>query len=488
VQWIDNSGVVKEPADPSIHFRGHVEGDPTSWARISRRGNALAGVISTDGELYFLEPASRFFGEDVPAETLAYRLSDTESEWLPGSCAARQVSPREQRRMKRWQRRNAAQVLGNVLGNVATTSAAAAAGQLKRAELGMVADFEYFSRHGATSSDDIAEIVNAVDGIYQAEIGVTIDLVTTVVFTDSSDPFSGATNPNSILNEFTTWKNANDDTPSEALWGTDYAHLVTGRDLDSTTIGIAFVGAVCGGSATGVDQDFSTALNMMTLLFAHEMGHNFGASHDGTGNAASCPSGTYIMSPAISGSLQQKFSTCSKDAINPFVASVTDNGSNNGCLDLVNPTPTPTPAPLTLNPINSPITLGTNATLTGTGFTAGSRIIGFVGTSSGTQSIGPFVPSSWSATSLVWQAPANMSLGQGFAILAIVNTDQNYVGSEYRQALLYGNASMNRPTILGINGTSIHQPDGALPVVYASTPIYPGSVVTITERASTTSA
>jgi hypothetical protein len=101
--------------------------------------------------------------------------------------------------MKRWQRRNAAQVLatcsarGDHVGGCAGT-------QLHRAELGMVADFEYFSRHGATSSDDIAEVVNAVDGIYQSEIGVTIDLVTTVVFTDSSGPFSGATSPNSILN------------------------------------------------------------------------------------------------------------------------------------------------------------------------------------------------------------------------------------------------------------------------------------------------
>ena len=91
VQWVDNSGVVKEPADPSIHFRGHVEGDPTSWARISRRGNALAGVISTDGELYFLEPASRFFGDDVPAETLAYRLSDTEVRWLPAGVRGAQL-------------------------------------------------------------------------------------------------------------------------------------------------------------------------------------------------------------------------------------------------------------------------------------------------------------------------------------------------------------------------------------------------------------
>jgi hypothetical protein len=132
-----------------------------------------------------------------------------------------------------------------------------------------------------------------------------------------------------------------------------------------------------------------------------------------------------------------------------------------------------------LNAIGSPVVVGTTATFTGAGFTAGSRIIGFIGTSSGTQSVGPFTPRSWTATQLVWDVPASLPLGQGFAIFAVVNTDQGYIGSQYQQALLYGSASLNRPTILTINGNALHAPDGALPVVYVSTPIYPGSEVTL---------
>lgn len=477
VRWVDDTGVVIEPAGGGEYYRGHVVGDPRSWARITVRGEALAGMISTDGEVYFLEPASRFFGEEVRGETLAYRLSDTDSEWDLNSCAAQEPGPRERRRIEHQRRRGAARTrtLSQVLGS---TAAVVASAQAKRAELGMVADFKYFNTHGAASANDIAEIVNSVDGIYQSELGVTVQVVTTVVFTTAgSDPFSTTTNPNSLLTDFNTWRNNNNKNPSQALWGTDFAHLMTGRNLDGSVIGIAFVGAVCSGQATGVDQDFTTAANMLTLLVAHEMGHNFGASHDAqAGSPCVNAPNTFIMNPVISSSLQQKFSDCSKSSINPFVAGAS-------CLDTVNvtpPTPTPTPAPLTLNPIPSPITLGTTTSLTGTGFTAGSRIIGFVGTSSGTQSIGPFTPRTWSSTQLTWDVPANMSLGQGFAILAIVNIDQNYVGSEYQQAFLFGNATMNRPTILSINSTGLHAPDGALPVVYVSTPIYPGSIVTLT--------
>ena len=144
------------------------------------------------------------------------------------------------------------------------------------------------------------------------------------------------------------------------------------------------------------------------------------------------------------------------------------------------PTLTPTlPPNVVLNPIASPVVPGTSATFTGSGFTAGSRITGLVGTSSGNVSVGPFTPRSWSPTQLVWDVPASLPLGQGFAIFAVVNTDQGYIGSQYQQALLYGSAALNRPTILTINGGSLHPPDGALPVVYVSTPIYPGTEATI---------
>jgi len=124
--------------------------------------------------------------------------------------------------------------------------------------------------------------------------------------------------------------------------------------------------------------------------------------------------------------------------------------------------------------------VGSTTTLTGTGFTAGSQIMGFVGTAQGTQRIGPFVPSSWTSTSLTWNVPASLPLGFGYAVIAVVNTDQGYASSQYQSALLYGNAALNRPTILGVNGSGLHAPDGSLAVVYVSTPIYPGTTVTLT--------
>jgi hypothetical protein len=476
VHWVDDRGVVDEPADGSGFYRGHVEGDPTSWVRLALRDGAMSGIASTGGELYFFEPASRFFGEDVVGETLAYRLSDTDTAWDPGSCAAHVRSPRARRVMR--QGRTAAEALRNVIGSGAFQ--AAAASTLKRAQLGMVADFEYFGRHGAGSADAIAQLVNNVDGIYQSEIGVTLDLVSTVVFTTSNDPFDDSTNPNTLLNEVATYRNANNKNSSQAMWGTDYTHLITGRDLDGTVIGIAFIGAVCDAtSAVGVDQDYTTAVNLLTLLLSHEMGHNFGAFHDAQANN-SCPCcasspATFIMNPVLSGSLQSKFSDCSKSFINPFV-----NGA--GCLDTVpagSPTPTPTPTPLALNPLPSPIVVGGTLTLTGTGFTAGSMINLFINGNT-IMSFGPFKPTTFTSTTLTLnQLDPTIPLGNGFGSVQVVNTDQNFIASNVQSQYVFGKSTLNIPTITGLNNQALRPTDPSVPVATVETAIAKDATLTI---------
>jgi hypothetical protein len=482
VRWVDDTGSVVEPAGGGQFFRGRVDGDPNSWVRLTFRGDALAGVISTDDEMYFLEPASRFFGEEAAHETLAYRLSDTDTGMIPGSCGARAPSTLLRHRLAKVRRSR--QAMHELIGNAATSVVAAASGNLLQADVGIVADFSYFSKHGADSANDIAEIINNVDGIYQAQLGVTMRLLRTVVYS-TPDPFSTSTDPNTLLTSFSSWRTNNVSGPSAPLSGTDLSHLITARDLNSTVIGIAYIDAVCDNTfGVGVDQDFSTALNMMTLLLSHEMGHNFGAYHDAQSNPA-CPCcaaspPTFIMNPVISGSLQNAFSDCSKSFILGPTTGTSQPPAIQGFSCLASVPPPPPPAPPTLNPISTPITVGSTTTLTGTGFTAGSQIMGFVGTSQGTQMIGPFVPSSWTPTSLTWNVPASLPLGFGYAVIAVVNTDQGYAGSQYQTALLFGNAALNRPTILGVNGTGLHAPDGALSVVYVSTPIFPGTTVTLT--------
>ena len=90
-----------------------------------------------------------------------------------------------------------------------------AAAGLKQADLGLVADYQYFNIHKDESAMDLAEIVNSVDGIYQAEIAVTVRAKSIVVYETMNDPFSDTTTPLSLLQEMAAWKDANDNSSSQ---------------------------------------------------------------------------------------------------------------------------------------------------------------------------------------------------------------------------------------------------------------------------------
>src|SRR5262245_32204597 len=70
-------------------YKGTVKGEPGSWARVGLRDGVLDGMISTQGEIYFLEPGTRFVADanTAPPTTIIYRMSDTTSTWDLGSCA-----------------------------------------------------------------------------------------------------------------------------------------------------------------------------------------------------------------------------------------------------------------------------------------------------------------------------------------------------------------------------------------------------------------
>jgi hypothetical protein len=312
-------------------YKGRLSGDPDSWVRVSVRQGALDGMIWTRDEIYFLEPRSRFFDGAAPADTIAYRLSDTDSEWGPGSCAL--DDPETLSQME----------VGVGSGSADYTGLASGLGGggavYDEADIGIVADYEYASEHGATAADDMLSVMNQVDGIYKADVGVTLRVATTVVYTTSADPFTSTADPQTLLNEFSSYKN----TSSSPVYGRDLAHLFTGRDLSGSVIGIAWVGTVCNDYyGSGLSQDFTTDNKSLVILTAHEMGHNFSAPHDNqSGSACSSVPFGYIMNPYVSTSLNLEFSDCSQSFINSEVAGAS-------CMQAVEegtaiPTPTPTP-------------------------------------------------------------------------------------------------------------------------------------------------
>jgi hypothetical protein len=132
-----------------------------------------------------------------------------------------------------------------------------------------------------------------------------------------------------------------------------------------------------------------------------------------------------------------------------------------------------------LDALTSPLVVGAAYTLSGSGFTAGSRVMLFVAGSGGTVSYGPYTPSGRTATTLTWQLPASIPLGNGFATVVVVNTDQNYLQSNPQSQMLRGAAAANIPTILTVNGVACRAFDATVPLASIDTVLVPGATITI---------
>uniref|UniRef100_A0A8C1AJC3 ADAM metallopeptidase domain 28 n=1 Tax=Cyprinus carpio carpio TaxID=630221 RepID=A0A8C1AJC3_CYPCA len=136
----------------------------------------------------------------------------------------------------------------------------------------------------------IFEIINYINNV---KINTFIALTGFEVWTDNDkitvSPVAGAT-----LESFTQWRN-NDLMKRQKH---DNAHFLSAIDLEGATVGLAYIGTLCGGLSTGIVQDHNSNAIAVGATMAHEMGHNLGMSHDSS--SCACSDGTCIMTAALS--------------------------------------------------------------------------------------------------------------------------------------------------------------------------------------------
>lgn len=143
------------------------------------------------------------------------------------------------------------------------------------------ADKEWYARYGDESNAEIAAIINAAEAVYQEQLGIRFAIVRQHVYADVSPYVS--TDASLLLTSFR--KNPENPAnlgmlPQSFDQDVDAKYLFTGKDLDGSTVGLSYVGAMCWSpkDAYGLVQDASREINVPAFL--HEMGHTLGAQHD----------------------------------------------------------------------------------------------------------------------------------------------------------------------------------------------------------------
>jgi len=295
----------------AVAFTGALRGRPGSWARIVMTAEQLPAGIIWDGEaLYGIEMS------DDGSQPEIFRAADVIVPAGTMSCGMHDP---------------AATTAAAMFAELATQGPeiARATGATLNLDLGLVADAQFSAQHADAATAMLIR-ANNVDGIFSEQIGVRLTVRQTDVYADAdSDPFTGTSDAETLLGEVAAYRGHNELQDAQGL-----THLFTGRNLGGSTVGIAYIGSVCGHRIASDPQGRSFAVGLTqanfgpgaalleSLIAAHEIGHNFGAPHDGEpGICAAAPSG-YIMSPSLSAAAES-FSQCSIDVITADLPSAT---------------------------------------------------------------------------------------------------------------------------------------------------------------------
>ncbi len=288
-------------------LRGALPDQPGSWVRLTAYAGRIEGAIWDGKDFYVVTTLGGIAANlttpiaAAPEQTVVYRLSDTIDAFPRGTCPVSTVddgvAPNDG--------------LSQYRGMVAEL----AVRQLESApmplqiEISLIGDAPFQSKYTDPTFELLARH-NVIDGVYAEQVGLLILPTDLRLIASAQDPFT-STDPSGLLGQLSTFRNQDPISRARGI-----THLMTGRILDGDTVGIARLGGVCS-AVDGISLTESSGNPTRDgLIMSHELGHNFGAVHDGTGACASA-GGNYIMSPSLN--FSRNFSQCSLDTMRPVI-------------------------------------------------------------------------------------------------------------------------------------------------------------------------
>ena len=271
---------------PPLTMRGIVNGDAASQVSLTINDGFMYGFIKHKGMILNFEPA-RYHDKSVDSNLiLAYYNADVKEE-KHGSCGTT-----SHHRLKN-------QIKDNVQNQQRSV------GDCYEVEISLAADFLMFDNYGSSTDNQIIGVLNDVGTSYDDEFADEIFFDLNDIFiSDCStcDPWTSSNSASALLDDFTDW--APDNLGSHVV-----ATLWTDRNLNGSTIGLAWLGSACSTFSYNVCQDINGA-SFLRVLQSHELGHNFDATHDSSSG--------FIMSESVSSSTS--WSSNSEDDILDFIS------------------------------------------------------------------------------------------------------------------------------------------------------------------------
>ncbi|XP_041918087.1 A disintegrin and metalloproteinase with thrombospondin motifs 7 isoform X1 [Alosa sapidissima] len=328
---------VHRPRHSLCHFIGKVlEGSAAKGQAALSTCDGLTGLFKLAEDEFFIRPLERADGEQAPQAHVIYQrqASQVEDEQLPpltggpalnGSCGFNGETPDPSRGLQRWERQRERWEHRQHRRRIHERSIS----REKWVETLVVADPKMVEYHGSKGVENyILAVMNIVAGLFRdASIGnaINIAVVRIILLEKDEEDLKITHHADHSLNSFCKWQKRLNMKGDGHPVHHDVAILLTRKDICASinkpceTLGLSHVAGMCQPHRScSISED--TGLPV-AFTVAHELGHNFGIQHDGSGNDCE-PIGKrpFIMSPQLLyGAFAPSWSRCSRQYITRFL-------------------------------------------------------------------------------------------------------------------------------------------------------------------------